>query len=144
MWGGGRVKILTKNTDYAIRALIVLALDKNRFISAREISQEQNIPYQFLRGVLRKLKKNKLIESKEGMGGGVRIIKNSKQINIFNLIKIFQGDFEVSECMFKKNICPNRKSCVLRSELKRIEYDIGVKFRNITLAKLLANIDKKS
>ena len=56
--GEGKMKVLTKNTDYAIRALMVLAKDRNNFLSAKKISIGQNIPYQFLRRILQGLIKN--------------------------------------------------------------------------------------
>jgi Rrf2 family protein len=138
------MKLLTKDTDYAISALIVLAKNKKCFVSAREISKKHNIPYQFLRSLLQKLIKSKLIESKEGMGGGVRLVKDARQINVYNLIQIFQGDFDIAKCMIKNDICPNRKSCGLRPEISRIELKISTEFKKITLAKLLKNSPAKS
>jgi Rrf2 family protein len=132
-----KLKLLTKDTDYAVRALIVLAVNKDNFISAKKISDSENIPYQFLRRILQKLIQNKMIESKEGVLGGVHIIKDSSKISILDLMKIFQGDLELSDCMFRKKICPNRSICVLRPEIKRIEDVVTREFRELTIAKLL-------
>jgi Rrf2 family protein len=140
------MKLLNKETDYAVRALIVLAMNKNEdFISAKEISEVQNIPYRFLRNILQKLIQNKVVESKEGKGGGIRIIKEPAKIAILDLIEIFQGDLELSECMFRKKFCPKRKTCVLRPEIKKIEAIVNKEFKSLTIAKLLAKFggDKK-
>ena len=40
------MKLITKNTDYAIRALMVLAKHKGEYVSAREIAGEEKLPYQ--------------------------------------------------------------------------------------------------
>ena len=122
------MKIITKNTDYVVRALIYLATKKDDFVSARTIAKEQNIPYQFLRQILQKLIQNKIIESREGAGGGVHIIKDPAKISVLDLIEIFQGNLELSDCMFKKEKCPNRKTCVLRSEIKNVEDTVSVEF----------------
>ena len=137
------MKLLTKETDYAIRALLVLASNKEEFVSAKEISEKQNIPHRFLRAILQKLIKNNLIESKEGKGGGVRIIKASNKIALLDLIIIFQGDLELSECMFRKKICPNRKICVLRPEIQRIANTVSKEFKQLTIAKLLRKLGGK-
>ncbi|MBP7161976.1 MAG: Rrf2 family transcriptional regulator [Candidatus Omnitrophica bacterium] len=134
------MKILTKDTDYAVRALILLAKEKDVFLSAKNISDTLNIPYHFLRGILQKLIQDGFIESKEGVSGGVRIIRNPSQIRIIDLIKLFQGGFELSDCMFRQAICPNRKTCVLRAELKRIENTVSQEFEKLTIAKLLKKL----
>lgn len=35
------MKLIMKNTDYAVRALMALASDEGRFFSAREIAETQ-------------------------------------------------------------------------------------------------------
>jgi len=136
------MKILTKNTDYAIRALIFLAEEKKSFISAKKISEKLSIPYHFLRKILQKLMQCELVESKEGVLGGVRIIKSPLKIRIIDLIKIFQGEFVLFDCMFRQKICINRKTCVLREEIKRIENIVGKEFEELTIGKLLQKLKR--
>ncbi|MCP4050130.1 MAG: Rrf2 family transcriptional regulator [bacterium] len=134
------MKLLTKDTDYAVRALIVLALDKKKFVSARKISDTQDIPYQYLRQILKKLISSKLIDSREGIGGGVQLVADPAGITILELINIFQGELELSDCMFKKQECPKRGSCVLRPEIKRIEETVCTEFQKITIKDLLKKL----
>jgi len=136
------MKILTKNTDYAIQALIFLAKEKESFVSAKKISEKLSIPYHFLRGILQKLIQCGLVESREGALGGVQLIKSPLKIRIIDLIKIFQGNFELFDCMFRQKICTNRKTCVLRKEIKRIENMVGKEFEELTIGKLLRKLKK--
>jgi Rrf2 family protein len=131
------MKLLTKNTDYAIRALLVLAKEPSQYLSARMIAREQKMPYQFLRTIMQKLIKNKLVVSKEGVSGGFKIKKDPKKIKITDIIYIFQGNIELSECLFRKKICHNRENCALRKEIKRIELLVGNEFSKLTIYKLL-------
>lgn len=131
------MKLLTKHTDYAIRALLVLARKKKLFVSARAIAKEQKIPYQFLRGILQTLIKHKLVVSKEGGGGGFKLNMPPRSITIEQIIKIFQGNVQFSECMFRKKICCNRSACVLRKQIQKIEQVVIGKFAKITIAALL-------
>jgi Rrf2 family protein len=132
------VKVLTKDTDYAIRALMVLAQNRDRYVSSRKISETQEIPYQFLRRIVQKLAKEGLVEAKEGKGGGVKLAAHPSKIRVVEVIRIFQGDIELSACMFKGNICANRQICVLRSEIKRIESLVTREFEKLTIQKLVA------
>ena len=131
------MQVLTKESDYAIRALMTLGAAGDMYMSARDISDSQNIPYQFLRRILQALVREGLVESKEGSGGGVRIAVDPVGIKIVNVIEIFQGSIELSTCMFKGSICANRKTCVLRSEIKRIERMVADEFGRLTIRGLI-------
>ncbi|MBI5573863.1 MAG: Rrf2 family transcriptional regulator [Elusimicrobia bacterium] len=130
------MKLFNKNTDYAARALMYLSKEKNRFISSTEISNAVMIPLFYVRRILQKLAKNGIVISREGIAGGVKLKKKPEVIRILDLIKIFQGDIKISECMFRKKICANRSKCVLRTEIKKIEKMVEHKFSNMTIKKL--------
>ena len=135
------MKLLTKNTDYAIRALIKLALCKGEYISSRTIADKENLPYQFLRSIMQELIKRDLVVSKEGVNGGLMIKKDPSKIKIVDVIRIFQGDIELSDCLFQKKICGNRKTCVLRKEIKRIETVVEKEFGKITIKGLIKKMN---
>ncbi|MEI8186392.1 MAG: Rrf2 family transcriptional regulator [Chlorobiaceae bacterium] len=135
------MKVLTKNTDYAIRALLALAAQKGSYISAKSIADGHDIPYQFLRRLLQEMIRHNLIVSKEGVRGGFMMQKNPDNITVTELIEIFQGKVQVSECMFRKQICGNRARCVLRHEIMRIEQVVQSEFEKVTIGQLLRNLE---
>ncbi len=138
------MKLLTKNTDYAIRALMVLAENRERYISARVISDIQGIPYQFLRRILQTLSKQGVVKSKEGPGGGVKLATDPSTIKVVDVIEVFQGEIELSACMFRDTLCANRRTCVLRSEIKRIESLVTGEFEKLTIQKLVDGSERAS
>lgn len=131
------MKLLTKNSDYAIRSMIILAKNKDKYLSAREIAVQLKIPYQFLRKILRGLIQNKLVHAREGQGGGVRINAAAKAASIIDIIKIYQGGIQISECVFRRKICPELSTCMLRKEIKRIEKIVEKEFSKIRLTKFI-------
>jgi Rrf2 family protein len=131
------MKILTKNTDYAVRALVNLAKSGRKFVSARTIAQGEQIPIFFLRRILQELINNKVVVSKEGVDGGVKLNVQPKDIRVSQIINIFQGELQVSECLFRKKICPHRSRCILRNKLQLIEQKLVNEFNKITIAGLL-------
>ena len=135
------MKVLTKNTDYAIRALLALAAKKGSYVSAKSIATEHDIPYQFLRRLLQEMIRHGLIVSKEGVQGGFMMKKDPDTISITQLIEIFQGKVQVSECMFRKQICGNRARCVLRHEIMRIEQVVQSEFEKVTIGKLMRDLE---
>ena len=84
------MKVLTKNSDYAIRALLALAAKKGSYLSAKSIATEHDIPYQFLRRLLQEMIRHDLIVSKEGAQGGFMMKKDPDAITVTQLIEIFQ------------------------------------------------------
>jgi Rrf2 family protein len=132
-----KMKVLTKNTDYAVRALLELAFAQGDLVSAKEISDKQKIPYEFLRKILSRLIKEKIVISKEGGSGGFQLRLKPSQIKLSNLIQIFQGEVQISECLFRDKICPNRKNCVLRQNILQVERKVVEEFNAITIESLM-------
>ena len=134
------MKLLTKQTDYTIRAILHLAVNPKEFVSSKTISDEEEIPLQFLRRILQTLTKEKIVVSKEGVAGGVKLKKDPHKIKLTKLIEIFQGNVELTDCLFRKNICKNRSTCVLRKRIKKIEIKVVKELKDITIGTLIDDI----
>lgn len=130
------MRLVTKDTDYAIRALVFLT-KRGKRVSAAGLVKQLNIPYPFLRQIMQELGKNKIVKSYKGRGGGFELRKSASNIYILDLMKIFQGSLELTKCMVKNKICPDVKKCILRKKVKEIENNIKSEFKNITIAGLI-------
>ena len=63
--------MLSKKTQYAFRALEVLVEKYNQGpVLISEISRKKKIPIKFLESILLQLKKEGILDSKKGKGGG--------------------------------------------------------------------------
>jgi Rrf2 family protein len=131
------MRLITKETDYAIRAVINLAKKPGRFVPSGEISAEDGIPLQFLRRILQRLLKAGLVTSREGVAGGVSLKAVPEKIRVLDIVNVFQGQVALSECMFRRRICANRGTCVLRKRIKEIEGSLTAQFAGISIADLL-------
>jgi len=136
------LKLLTKNTDYAIRALLHIARNGEGYLSSREISSDEEIPLPYLRKILNKLREEEIIITREGVGGGAKINRDPEKIRVSNLIRIFQGDITLLDCVFRKNICINIKTCPLRKRIKKIEKVVVKELESVTIADLLDDLNK--
>jgi Rrf2 family cysteine metabolism transcriptional repressor len=135
------MKLLTKNTDYAVRALLYLARRRERFISSREISEKEKIPLPYLRRLLQKLSEEDLILTREGAWGGAKIGPGFEKLRFTSLIRMFQGKIQLIECMFRKRMCSHRKTCPLRKRIKKIEQSVIFQLDQITLGNLLRDLE---
>lgn len=131
------MKLITRNSDYAIGALIYLAKAKGRLVCAGELAKELRIPQAFLRRLLQTLGKNNILGSYKGKGGGFILKVQPAKIALSRIMRIFQGELKIVHCMLKKKSCPNKGRCVLRSRMKEIEKGVVRQLDTITLASLL-------
>ena len=131
------MKLITRNTDYGIRALIFITQHKQGVVSVSDLVEELGIPRSFLRKILQRLNKKRVLKSYKGKGGGFLLIKPAQKIFLLDLIEIFQKGFKLNGCFFKKKSCPDRNSCILGSKINSIEKDVFLKLKKITLASLV-------
>ncbi len=140
-WYKFGMKLLTKESDYAIRAIVSAARRGDGYVSSRRIAEEESIPLQFLRRILVALVKAGVVQSKEGVNGGIRLIKDPQSIRLADIIRIFQGDIRLTECLFRRKLCSNRNTCVLRRRIARIEQLVTSEFERITIADLIKDME---
>lgn len=131
------MKLITRDTDYALRAVCFIAKHKDDLVSVTELVEKLKIPRPFLRKLLQALNKKRILRSHKGRGGGFLLVKPTDKIFLMDLIKIFQGGFSLNECLFKKKACPNIKTCGLRKKIENIENYIIRKLDSISIASLL-------
>ena len=131
------MKLITRNTDYAIRALLYIAQAKKKRVSVEELTAQLKTPQAFLRRLLQILGKRGILKSHKGKGGGFVLKAAPGEIRILEIMRIFQGKVRMVDCALKKQICPNTASCVLRNKIKEIERNALRQLESITLGSLL-------
>lgn len=131
------MKLITRDTDYAVRALCCIAKDVDKVVSATDLVKCLKIPRPFLRKILQILNNEGILISAKGKGGGFALAKIPERIFLIDLIKIFHGDFRLNECFFKKRVCPNIKACPLKKEIDLMQKYVVNRLSCITIASLL-------
>ena len=64
------MKLINRDTDYAVRALSYILRRKDKIVTAAELVRELDMPRPFLRKILQSLNKNGFLKSQRGKGGG--------------------------------------------------------------------------
>jgi len=137
------MKLITRNTDYAIRALCCIAEKKEEIVSVNQLVKNLNMPRPFLRRIMQILNKEEIVRSYKGKGGGFSLAMPPIKINVIRIMEIFRGPVRINECTFKKEICPNVKHCLLKKKLDEIEKEVITKLDKITLDSLLKKEESK-
>lgn len=106
-------------------------------ISVTGLVAALKIPRPFLRKILQTLNRKGLVRSYKGIGGGFRLARRPEGIYLSDLIGIFQGPFRMNECIFKKRICPSRKTCPLKKRIDAVERRAQEEIGAITIGSLI-------
>jgi len=133
--------ILRRNTDYALRAMVHLAVHHGNVpVSTRTVAQEQDMPYQLACKLMQKLHDAKLVESCMGPKGGFRLSKKPSQINVLQVIETIQGPIRLNRCLLGRDVCPRQNGCPIRPRLAQLQESIGAYLTGITLAELARTV----
>ncbi|MFH0839023.1 MAG: Rrf2 family transcriptional regulator [Candidatus Omnitrophota bacterium] len=131
------MKLITSQTDYAIRALLFMACSGSKLVSSLELEERLNMPRPFLRKILQILQRKRILYSVKGSKGGFGLALSPDEIFLNDVMNIFQNRINLSKCFFRKKICTNKNTCTLRKEIMHIEQYILKRIGRITLKKLL-------
>ena len=131
------MKLITRDSDYAIRALCFIAKHKERIVSVSELVEELIIPRPFLRKILQVLHSKGILRSYKGKGGGFLLAKLPNNILLIDIMGIFQGRLRLNECIFKGLKCPNTKACILNKKIANIEKFVLRELSDISIGCLI-------
>jgi len=92
--------MISKKTIYGLQAAILLA---KRFDAGpaliTDLAREGHMPKKFLEAILLELRKEGILKSKKGKGGGYVLGKNPQDISVGDIIRTLDGSF--SEIYFE-------------------------------------------
>ncbi len=116
---------------YGLRALAVMS---ERYggqpVSAKEISELEDISSSFLEQLLAHLRRHDIIVGVRGPGGGFRLKRPPEEIKIGDVVEALEGHFYVASCLSgdcegeQEVPCEKFDDCVVVPMLKQLEGDI--------------------
>lgn len=103
---------LTTKGRYAVTAMLDLALHAQKGpVSLADISERQGISISYLEQLFSKLRKNELVSSVRGPGGGYRLSREGNQIFVAQIIDAVDEKVDVTRCMGEGN-CQDGETCL--------------------------------
>jgi Rrf2 family protein len=92
--------MLSKKAQYAFKALMYMAEKKeNQPVLIAEIAKKKKIPLKFLENILLELKKEGILESKKGKGGGYFFRLPPKDIPLARIVRLIDGPIAMLPCV---------------------------------------------
>jgi len=130
--------MFTRKSDYALRAVVYLALNHGRVVSAREIAENLKIPYKFLTQIFLELSRRDILTSQRGSKGGAVLKKNPADLTLLEIIEAVDGPISLHQCVAEFNEpCYFEDRCPINERLKDLEEKIRETLHLTTIAKII-------
>jgi Rrf2 family protein len=128
--------MLSKKCKYAIHALVHMARTPEEKFLIKDISESCNIPKKFLEAILLDLKRAGILGSKQGKGGGYSLRREPSEVNLAEVVRLFDGAIAAVPCATHKFYepcaeCVDEEICSVR--------DAFLQVRNATVEMLKTN-----
>jgi Rrf2 family protein len=135
----GHVRISAKS-DYAIRAMAELAVGgEHGAVKAEQISIAQDIPLNFLLGILRELRNSHLVRSQRGRDGGYVLSRPASQIALADVIRAVDGPLANVRDLSLTELSYPGPAEALREVWMAVRGSLREVLENVTVADLAAN-----
>jgi Rrf2 family protein len=90
---------ISRRTDYATRALVALALERDvRPVKIQELAERTDTPISILEQVLPQLRSAGIVRSERGPSGGYRLNHSPADITLERVVRILQGPLAPIAC----------------------------------------------
>lgn len=132
---------LQKATAFALYAVLELAADPERQMTAVEIADKYAISAHHLAKVLRDLGRVGLVAAVRGVGGGYRFAGNAKRLTLMDVVRLFEEtgeDTGLSPAEARQDIAQG-----LRFVLREIDDQTAATLRSTSLATMLKLVARR-
>lgn len=128
---------MTRLTDYGIMLLTLFARGgRPPMRSARDLAAEAHLPLPTVSKLLKVLARHGLLEATRGVKGGFRLSRPADRISVAEIIQALEGPIGVTECSSHGGQCEIERSCIVRSNWRKINTTVLEALGKITLAEM--------
>jgi Rrf2 family protein len=141
------MKLSTK-TRYGTRILVELAQNRDQgVLQVSKIASSTKIPVKYLEQLLRALKQAGLVKTVRGSRGGHILAENPEEISLGKVVRMFEGQTDLVECVSYPENCDMAPECLVRRvwhEATSVLYKKldGISIADLTSEKKLAKVCK--
>lgn len=129
---------LSTRSRYGTRILLELARQQGESpVQVSEISKRQGISVKYLEQLIRTLKQADLVKSVRGPKGGHLIAKPPETITLGQIVRLFEGQVDLVECISSPEVCRIADDCKVRQAWKDATEVLYEKLDATTIADLI-------
>lgn len=107
---------LTAYTDYSLRTLIFLAMNRERLVTIQDIADAHGIARNHLTKVVHRLGALGYVETVRGRNGGMRLGREPADITVGEVVRHTETDFHMAACFdATAALCAYSPACALKA-----------------------------
>jgi Rrf2 family iron-sulfur cluster assembly transcriptional regulator len=130
---------LTTKGRYAVTAVLDLAFhEENGPVSLAAISERQHISLSYLEQLFARLRRNGVVKSTRGPGGGYTLKHDATDISVSDVILAVDESCQVAGCD-DSNSCSGDYQCLTHDLWNELSNEIRSFLDGISLAEMMAN-----
>lgn len=130
---------LTSKGRYAVTAMLDVAMfAKEAPVPLADISERQGISLSYLEQLFARLRKNGLVHSVRGPGGGYKLGSGAAEISVGAVINAVNESIDATRCQGQGN-CQGGERCLTHSLWEGLSDRIADFLNGITLAELVSS-----
>jgi Rrf2 family nitric oxide-sensitive transcriptional repressor len=129
---------LTTFSDYSMRVMMYLGLQHGQLATIAEIAQAYHISENHLTKVVHQLALRGYVETVRGKGGGLRLARDPKTVNVGAMIRASEGEPSLLPCMDTQSDCCIQPACKLMGILREAQSALFNVLDKYTLVDLLS------
>ena len=131
---------ISAKSDYAVRAMAELAAATDQHpVKAEDIAVAQDIPLNFLLGILRELRNGHLVRSVRGREGGYLLSRRPQDIALADVIRVVDGPLANVRDLSLSELSYPGAAAGLRDVWMAVRGSLREVLENVTVADLAAN-----
>ncbi len=129
---------ITRQADYAVRAVLHLARSGDTRTATSTIAEEQKIPPSFLAKIISQLSIAGLLHTSRGARGGVTLARDPGEITLLEVIEAIDGPIQLNECVGDTSSCSFDENCPLRPVWCEAQEQLVGRLRGTNFADMIA------
>ena len=128
---------LTTKGRFAVTAMIDLAMNNHAGpVTLADISERQKISLSYLEQLFGKLRRNGLVSSVRGPGGGYNLARKADEVAVADIILAVDEPIDATQCGGKEN-CLDEQKCLTHDLWTNLNSHIFDYLRGVKLADLV-------
>jgi Rrf2 family iron-sulfur cluster assembly transcriptional regulator len=127
---------LTTKGRYAVTAVLDLSFHQGDGpVSLADISERQNISLSYLEQLFSRLRRNNIVSSTRGPGGGYSLSRTPQEISMAEIILAVDETYDATNCSDKGG-CSGEQQCLTHDLWQELSDEIHQFLHGITLAEM--------
>lgn len=128
---------LTTKGRYAVTAVLDLSFHQHKGpVSLADISDRQGISLSYLEQLFARLRRNDIVSSTRGPGGGYSLTREPEQVSMAEIILAVDESYEATNCSSEPSGCSGQQQCLTHDLWQELSQEIHQFLNGISLAEM--------